>query len=995
MNKLQIKIIVLFTIYGLFISSVSMGQSQKTIVLIDDEGHGISNVSVLNENIGSTLWSNEDGAIDISMVDNSAFKLKAEGYESQWIFPDSIDIVDTVQLSPSLYRGNSEDVIDMPFGKMNKRQIAGAVNTAHVSDILLYDGQRSYRSIISGRFAGLFGSSNIRQFGAPTVIVDGIPRSAANYNPEQIESVSVVKDLASSMLYGSEAGNGLVLINTKKGDKFKKSIRFRAEKGISSPISLPKYLGAADYMELYNEALINDGLDIRYTADEIQKTRQGIDPTRYPDEDLFNSDYLNDLTFHHNIVGEVSGGNQAGQYYLNVGWSKESGLIKVGEGANEQSNRLNMRGNINYNITDHIQLMFNSSAIFNISSSPRYSRSSLDFWSMGSEIRPNRAPILIPSNLLEDESLLSSAKLIDGQYLLGGSREYPYNVYGELSRNGRQSSIDRQIELSTKLKFDLGSILKGLSASVFFSFDMYNLFVNGIDNAYAVYQPIYSEDGSILSWSKYGTDVKVESPTMKDVGFYRRAGIYGTLDYNRNYGKDHKLMVTTLMYSDQYNSEDVFQVNKHLHFGVRANYIYKDKYVAELTGVYQGSGKLLESNRWAMSPGIGLAWIMSEEKFLKDSDVFDFVKARANWAVVNTMENVNDYYNGINRYSDNGYYYYGHGSYYNNGRILNIGNPFADYEKKMNFNLGVETQMFNNSIGIDISYFYYKYFDILQSRSNILPSYFESPPLENFGSYQTQGLEFDLTYYRKVGKVDVSLGSNVSYSIPKALEVNELTYPENESYRQIAGKQSDGIFGYVATGLFQSQTEIDNAPVQTFGKVQPGDIRYEDLNNDGQITDADRKIIGNSRARLQLGLHFHLKYKSLELFALGTGQYGQDRSFTNSYYWVYGDRKYSDEVLGRWTPETAASATYPRLTSQTSANNYRNSTFWTYKNDWFSLNTLQLSYTLKDFISLETCQVYLRGSNIATISELKEKTQLNIGSRPQMRSYTAGLNINF
>ncbi len=253
-----------------------------------------------------------------------------------------------------------------------------------------------------------------------------------------------------------------------------------------------------------------------------------------------------------------------------------------------------------------------------------------------------------------------------------------------------------------------------------------------------------------------------------------------------------------------------------------------------------------------------------------------------------------------------------------------------------------------------------------------------------------------LNYNMSFGDLAVSIGGNLLYSVPKVLATDELNY--EESYRKITGKATDSMFGLVALGLFKDQTEINNySAFQTFGAVQPGDIKYQDLNMDGKIDDTDQTIIGNSWARMEIGFNLKIEYKAFELFALGTGQSGEERFYNNAYYWVYGDRKYSEVVLDRWTPETSATATYPRLSSSSNANNFRNSTFWLYKTNWFTLHTVQLTYAIsgKEFAGLQEARFFLRGSNLATISKAKDKIQLNVGTQPQMRSFSLGLNLLF
>ena len=195
----------------------------------------------------------------------------------------------------------------------------------------------------------------------------------------------------------------------------------------------------------------------------------------------------------------------------------------------------------------------------------------------------------------------------------------------------------------------------------------------------------------------------------------------------------------------------------------------------------------------------------------------------------------------------------------------------------------------------------------------------------------------------------------------------------------------------VAEGLFKDQADIDNHAKQSYGPVQPGDIKYKDVNNDGVINDDDRVQIGNFHPRFQYGIDIDLKLGRWELFALGTAQTGSNIYFNNAYYWVYGNRKYSAMVLNRWTPETAATATYPRLTTTNGSNNFRNSTFWLYDDRYFTLNRAQLTYHLPEKFFWKGLQLYVRGNNLLTVSPIRKQLELNIASAPQMRSYMVGI----
>ena len=990
MNKQYIPLIVFLLSIQILFQGFAFSQEQTSVVVQDESGNPVAGAAVIVGEDSEAVYTNDRGEFLIPSGENLPVYIEADGFESTLI---RLSGMPTVELARMPYQLSERDKVYMPFGTMKKRQITGSVSTVDPKDILRYSEEKSVGGMLNGRIPGLFGSSNIRYFGTPLYVINGVPRQAIDINPHEIDQIIVVKDLSSAMLYGAQANNGVILITTRRGSALKKELNFTAESGINLPISYPDYISSADYMELYNEALNNDGLDAKYTQMQIDSTWTGLNPVRFPDEDYYNSTYLKDFSSYRNFIGEVIRGNETGKFALNVGWNHSDGMLKIGEGANERNDRLSMRSNIDFKVSDIVRLVFDASVIFNISQAPRYSTSN-DFWDLSSTYRPDMFPNLIPASLVQDEDMLNVAKLVDSKYLLGGTSEYRTNIYGDLSFNGARRSYNRLLEVNTGLNFDLSSITEGLSARTHLLFDMYNTFQEDMLNSYAVYRPNYVDD-ALSSFTKYGSDIKVDTRTVTDAYYYRKYGFYGTLDYHRKFG-DHELMATGLGYIDEYTQEGVRQPLKHGHLGLRANYMYLNKYIAELTGTYAISGKLLNTeNPYSFSPGIGLGWILTEEDFLQNHTVINYMKIRANWALINTDANLNDYNLSRNYYVASTSFPYSNGGYTNSSRILYAGNRNISWEKVSNINVGFESMVLDYKLGIEGAYFYNKNYDLITRRTNSLPDFFGNLPYENYGSNQVQGMELGLTYVTRIGNVELRLGSNFVYSVPKLLAADELQYPDE--YRRTVGKSTDAIFGYVAMGLFKDQADIDGHAIQTFGEVQPGDIKYEDLNNDGIIDGNDQKMIGNSRARFEYGLNLRLKYKSLELFALGTGQTGQERYFNNAYYWIYGERKYSAVVWNRWTPATAATATYPRLSSTSNANNFRNSTFWLEENKWFELHTVQLTYTLKkpDFIGLNETRFFLRGSNLLKFSKIKEKTDLNVGSRPQMRVLSLGVNLMF
>lgn len=994
MNKKYIKILVALISLNMLFQVSSF--AQKPVVVKDASGNPVPNASITIGEGTAPVLTNERGEFTLKIDSRTPVLVEAEGYEPQFITVlPAVGLTDVV-LTKASTQMTSKDVVKVPFGSFKKRLIPGAVTSFKPDEILKYDHARDFQEIINGKIPGFFGSLDNRGLGAPLVIVDGVPRSGLDYNLQQIEQITVSKDLLTSMLYGGQANNGIIYITTKRGEPLKKNLKFTIQSGMNKAISYPDFLSSSDYMTLYNEALANDGLSAKYLQADIDANASGVNPTRYPNQDYYNSTYLKNFSSYNNVVAETGGGNEVAQYYLNIGWNRVSGMLKPGEGGDEKKDRINVRGNVDYKLNEVMKIRFDAAVIFNIINQPRYTTEGTDFWTLSSTLYPNSAQALIPVSLLKDQTLLGAAKIIDGKYILGGTSEYLTNIYGELTKNGPTQINSRLLEMNVGLDFDLKSITEGLSASVFFTYDLQNVFRTDIPNSYAVYVPTYDATGdTINSWKKSNVDSKVNTMNLSDVSFSRRSGLYGKVDYHKASG-DNEVNITGLGYYDSYSLEGIIQPLKHVNIGLRANYSFKQKYIVELGGLVNGSIKLSETSKWGISPGIGLGWIASEEGFLQGNSLINYLKVRANLTLTKNDETLNVYFPGQDFYTKSTTFYYNNGfgstGNYNSAYLINLGNPNLGFERRLNYNIGFESFLLDSKLGVEGSYFYYKTSDIITKRTNTLPVYFGSYYFENYGSNQNQGVELGINYTQNVGDVAVRFGTNFVYAVPKTLVIDDLNYPED--YRKAAGKPTDAMFGFVALGLFKDQTEIDNYIPQTFGTVKPGDIKYEDLNGDNVIDDLDQKMIGNSHSRIAYSFDLTLKYKSFEFFALATGQSGTSTYFNNPYYWVYGTRKYSEVVMNRWTPATAATATYPRLTTASNDNNFRNSTYWLYKNNWFTLQTAQLTYSLPEKISgIKEARFFVRGNNLMTISRIKDKSQLNIGTTPQTRFYSLGISI--
>jgi hypothetical protein len=315
------------------------------------------------------------------------------------------------------------------------------------------------------------------------------------------------------------------------------------------------------------------------------------------------------------------------------------------------------------------------------------------------------------------------------------------------------------------------------------------------------------------------------------------------------------------------------------------------------------------------------------------------------------------------------------------------------FEKRQEINLGLEGILFDKLLSVNANIFSSVYSDQVTRPANKYPSFYTNfVPYENFDKNSYKGAELGLSTNWSISDLSFVLGANALYSVSEVLKRDEI-YSNQYQYR--TGRPVDVLFGLVADGFFMDQTDISNHELQAFGNVQPGDIKYVDQNSDGVIDSDDEVQIGHSQAPFSYGLNLKISYKNFTLFTLGTGRIGADAYINGNYYWVDGNDKYSEYVLNRWTPATATTATVPRLSSLANTNNYRNSTFWLYKNNYFTLNRMQLTYNMPDAVAqkflMKKLSLFVDGTNLFTISKHKEITELRVGSEPSYRSFSIGV----
>lgn len=914
-----------------------------------------------------------------------------------------IEDTDTLKLRP--------EWVNVAFRKVKKQDLQGGVSSYSVSDLLEKDQNMfaldGAQSLVGGYNGNIWGQDAL-------LLIDGVPRDAgADVRANEVESITFLKSANAVALYGSRGARGVILITTKRGKANERSVNVQANTGLYVPKRYPQYLNSWEYMTLYNEALRNDGLDELYTEQQIKNSYLAKDGYRYPNIDFYSGDYLKKAYNHSDVTAEVSGGSERARFYTNVGLAYENTLLNFGEGKNERNLRFNARGNVDFKFNDILSALVDATAILTTN---RYANG--NFWGQAATLRPNRFSPLIPIGTLDDNSELhtmiqNSVHLIDGKYLLGGSQLDQTNAFADIYAGGYHMGTTRQFEMTAGLDFNLEKWTKGLSFQTRFSIDYSSGYDESYSNTYSVYEPTwytYNGENVLDALTKYGEDRSSGSQNVDGSWYQQTLAFSAQFNYNRTFANVHNVNAILLASGYQRTDNGEYHKISNANLGLQVAYNWCHKYYFDFTGVAVHSAKMAPKKRNAFSPTVSLGWRLSQEDWLQDSSIVDELKLTASAGILHTDLDFTDYYMYQGYYTQTSGAWYGWKDGASNIQSTDArrgDNENLGFAKRKEFSVGLDGSFFNGKIGVNLNYFYNRTTGIPVLLYSQYPSWFSTGwpnssfiPYVNNNEDRRSGWDFVVNYNQKIGKVDFTLGVTGNILSTEAIKRDE-NY--EDAYQSRIGKPLDGIWGLVSDGLYHCQEDIDRAPAtSSFGEVKPGDIRYVDQNGDGVIDSKDEVYLGHAGwggAPFSYGINITAKWKGWTLFLRGTGSTGTYGMKDSSYYWVYGDRKYSEEVVNRWTFETARTATYPRLTTQSGTNNFRSSDFWLYKANRFDLAKVQLTYDLPTrylgHTWVRALKVYVSGDNLLTFSGERKLMEMNIGVTPQCRYFNLGAKIQF
>ena len=901
-----------------------------------------------------------------------------------------------------------DNKVDVAFRSVDEKDLLGGVSVIDMEEM----NKKAYSTYSLDFVENVIGGVNGNIWGNNEylVIVDGMVRDANNVQPSEIDNIVVLKGAQAVVLYGPRASKGVIQITTKRGKQGDLQIDLNVNTGMYVPKAYPKYLGSAKYMELYNEALANDGKAPLYTDADIYNHAIGANPYRYPNLDMYDGEYLRSMYNRTEAVAEIQGGNERVQYYTTAGYYRESSALKYENNADNYISRFFVRGNVDVKFNDIITAQADANVTFYDSFSAKG-----DWWSNAATIRPNAIAPLIPLSYLDENDATSWAMInnsnyiIGGKYFLGASNDFKTNPLADAIAAGDSKFVSRQFQFNTKFNVNLKGITEGLFFRAKYGIDYASTYNQGYDNQYATFLPTWTNFngkdmiGELAQWNE---DRKGTNENISNTSYRYTYNVSAQFDYSRTFNKDHNVfgMVLGNIWQTQRNGNYHHITNVNL--GFQAAYNYKHKYYVDFSAAMPYSAKLAEGARAGFSPTVTLGWRPTAESFFDDT-AFDDLMLTASYGIIQQDMDIAEYYLYESIIEKGGWFSWADGTGESAITYAQVGNPNLSFIERKEFNVGLRGSLWNKLITFDLNYFRSEMNGGLAVVESLYPNYFkqtgypssEMLPQVNYNEDLRQGFDFSVYANKKFGDWDLTLGVSGMYYTTEATKRDEVIAAGNE-YTSRIGQPLNAIWGLQSDGLFANADEVAAAPTSAFGqKLAPGDIKYIDQNGDGQIDQHDEVFLGRSDTPFRLGINFTAKYKNWTLFVMGNGYFGGYGLKNSSYYWMDAEDKYSVVALNRWTPRTAATATHPRLTTATASHNYRNSDFWLYKADRFNLSQVQVTYDMPaewfagSFV--KGMSAYVGGYNLLTISGERKHLEMNIGSAPQTRFYNLGVKATF
>lgn len=998
--------------------------------VVDQYGNPVSDVTVTMKNSNFKVVTGVDGIFKFQLKKGDILCLSHPGFIHKEIKVNKLKKTERVfRVTLDEHFIKDKELISGPYEGKDKNHFLGSASTIYTDKLSsmmgttilpALEGRLSGLNITQYRGARIHQTSanstsdivgNVPVFGegfysdntefnvgsrgiAPVVVIDGIQRELYSIDPEAIESVSIQKDALSSMFLGMRSSRGALVITTKEPIKQGFQLSFTGRFGVQSALKTPNPLSAHQYAYLLNEALQNDGKEPFYTYDDFNKFRTQSNPYTHPNVNWFD-EILNNTSTTQSYNLNVTGGNKFAQYFVSVGYMGENGLFSNptesdAHDTNLSYSRYMISSKVNINITDDFTAKVTLLGRVEDGNQPGAKYSNL---LNAIYTTPNNAyPIKNPNGTW------------------GGNVTFDNNLMSQAINSGYIMDTARDMVGGINLKYDFDKLVKGLSARLVGNVSIQNRSYTERSKRAPVYSYGLDKEGKEI-YTQYGSS---DSQINKFYSVTSYQQMYGqfAVDYNRRFGV-HGIKAT-LMGDTRHTlvNYDLPQLPSNIIADVA--YDYAEKYFLQAALSESYYNRYAPGKRWGTFYAFGLGWDISKENFMENADWLNQLKLRGVFGKTGNGIDNSGYYMYRQTFSHIGTAGYPLGtemSAMGNVTMENtpLANPFLTWEKAYKLNVGVDLAMFNNRLKFTADYYNDKYFDLLQNRGKSIELIGQYYPMENIGKVRRFGGDLSITYQGRVNDLSYYVSANWSCEQSKLLYMDEQEVPEE--YLRQTGRPAGAIYGLVADGFFTTREEIEKSPViDGFENIQPGDIKYKDLNNDKVINEFDRTVIGGDKPYSYFGIDLGFKWRGLDFSMFWQGAYNRDlylQDWTLLEGFQANGRYYGqayENILGRWTPETAESATFPRLTAggnEYNRGNGWNSSFWLRSGNFIRLKDISLGYNLPDSFC-NNClgglrlKIFVNGQNLFTKSACDlVDPEVGFTSYPLQRCISTGINIRF
>ena len=986
-------------------------------IVTDEKGERLPGVNILIKGTTRGISTNNNGEFSIDLPnDKSSLAFSFVGFKSQ-----EVVVGNRTQLNIILIQDSKSlaEVVVIGYGTQEKVNLTGSVSTVKFETLVNRPSPNAVNAL-AGAVPGMtivqgggqpgndVGKVNIRGIGSlnanssPLVIIDGVNSDLSFFStlsPQEIESVSVLKDAASAAIYGSRAANGVILVTTKSGMTDKTKISFNSYYGLQQATVLPKLLDSWDNAKLENEARINAKQPIFWTDQMIELMKNNDPSDHFHNTDWVEEGFKTSPVQNYDL--SVSSGTGKLKVYSNFNYYNQEGIVN-----NSNSDRVSLRNKFDLQINNHIKLGLNISGILKNLHRP--------------------ADEQFFSQTLGRTNAIAPKYYNNGDYFVRWDEVPSYQTTftpTRISNYGYFNSINKKLMSSLTAEVNWKDIK--FNSLVSYNYD------NIVDKRWRPLQTIKSDAGTTVFTTDFARlnqnltnseSVQVENylnyaPKIGDKhSLSLLAGhtfLSSKISYFGAYGEKFSNNTTQVLTASStanqraYGSENEFSLQSY--FG-RLNYSFKDKYLVEANVRYDGSSRFAKDNRYGLFPSFSAGWRISEENFLKNSKSVNNLKLRASWGMLGNQDIGSNYpYSSVFSTSEG---YLINGLIENGAAITTLSNDEVTWEKTSTSNVGIDATFFNH-LDLSLEYFIRNSFDMLVVLPVPLTLGSVNPPFQNIGKVENKGWELSGMYRGSSNKFNYSLNFNVSNIKNQVIDIGKQRFlfaGDRQVIRE--GNSINSWFGYIFDGIYQSQQEIIDGPKRA-EPVAPGDLKYKDISGingtpDGKIDSYDRTTLANSFPEITYGFGTNLSYNNIDLnlFFQGVGNVGiESYSFVNHAGRGVNPMNWTVEWLNRWTPENP-SQEFPRLHYLNTYNDRSmSSSYWIEDGSFLRLRNLELGYSFKSNLlkklRVEKLRIYVGGQNFLTFTKMKHfdpERAYNLRTNdfyPQIKTYQLGLNVTF